>query len=190
MAVLHLFNLNCHSSTAREQLSVFSDANTAAAAPTTMLATTSAVGGQTIRHANQPRTCHHRIVPNPDGQDLVLRKCSHLRCEITEDPLSLFQHLSIGLSEVGLLHSLPGLAGGLPSSVRGRWQGAFIADHLTTQIEDNVLLGDQGKRYRTSPPLLLQQSPRSRTRFSHACFAGRVMSGLRRFAARPRTAAR
>jgi len=159
-----------------------------------MLATTSAVGGQTIRHANQPRTCHHRIVPkklhNPDGQDLVLRKCSHLRCEITEDPLSLFQHLSIGLSEVGLLHSLPGLAGGLPSSVRGRWQGAFIADHLTTQIEDNVLLGDQGKRYRTSPPLLLRQSPRSRTRFSHAFFARRVMSGLRRFAARRRTAAR
>jgi hypothetical protein len=38
--------------------------------------------------------------------------------------------------------------------VRGRWQGAFIADHLTTQIEDNVLSGDQGKRYRTSPPLL------------------------------------
>ena len=168
----------------------FSDANTTAAAPTTMLATTSAVGGQTIRHANQPRTCHHRIVPNPDGQDLVLRKCSHLRCEITEDPLSLFQHLSIGLSEVGLLHSLPGLAGGLPSSVRGRWQGAFIADHLTTQIEDNVLSGDQGQRYRTSSPLLLQQSPRSRTRFSHACFAGRVMNGLRSFGPRPRTAAR
>src|SRR5215831_9298452 len=37
------------------------------------------------------------------------------------------------------------------------------------------------------PPLLLQQSPRSRTRLSHACFAGRVMSGLRR-ALRPETA--
>jgi hypothetical protein len=35
-----------------------------------------------------------------------------------------------------------------------------------------------------------QQSFRSRTRFSDACFAGRVMSGLRRFAPRPRTAAR
>jgi hypothetical protein len=37
------------------------------------------------------------------------------------------------------------------------------------------------------PPLLLQQSPRSRTRFSHACFAGRVMSGLRRFEHESRT---
>jgi hypothetical protein len=41
----------------------FSDANTTAAAPTMMLATTSAVVGQTIRHANQSRNCHHRIVP-------------------------------------------------------------------------------------------------------------------------------
>ena len=40
------------------------------------------------------------------------------------------------------------------------------------------------------PPLLLQQNSRSRTRFSHACSAGRVMSGLRRFAPRPRIAVR
>jgi hypothetical protein len=33
-------------------------------------------------------------------------------------------------------------------------------------------------------------SPRSRTRFSHACLAGRLMSGLRRFAPKPRTAVR
>ena len=41
-----------------------------------------AVGGQTIRHPNQSRTCHHGIVSkklhNPDGEGLVLRKCSHL----------------------------------------------------------------------------------------------------------------
>ena len=162
----------------------FSDANTAAGAPTTMLATTSAVGGQTVRHANQPRTGSSES-GRPRSRSAQMPLVCDARSRKTPSASS-----SIGLSEVGLLHSLPGLAGGLPSSVRGRWQGAFIADHLTTQIEDNVLSGDQGKRYRTSPPLLLQQSPRSRTRFSHAFFAGRVMSGLRRFAPRRRTAAR
>src|SRR5262249_25957317 len=63
---------------------------------------------------------------------------------------------------------------------------AFAARRSSVWQPDAVpiLKGEQ------HPPLLLQQSPRSRTRFSHACFAGRVMSGLRRFAPRPRTAAR
>ncbi len=93
------------------------------------------------------------------------------------------------------LHDRSSPESGSPSMIllcRKRAKTGHRLDYsITSSARASSVGGTGAERFGgCRPPLLLQQSPRSRTRFSHACFAGRVTSGLRRFAPGPRTAAR